>query len=159
MELASLALEVTQRVVIHDGVAGHIIQCFVAGDTVGALADDDRQFSLIIQLPCAIFGNEDIIIGAGEGIGELDEQGGMFGEFASHLANVLGVIEPHADDFAGSWYDSLQVGVVEDYGLAGKLGGFAPIFAAQQLADIFIIQFNTHVIAVDADSGSSKASA
>ena len=74
---------------------------------MGALADDDRQFSLIIQLPCAIFGNEDIIIGAGEGIGELDEQGGMFGEFASHLANVLGVIKPYADDFAGSWYDSL----------------------------------------------------
>ena len=83
----------------------------------------------------------------------------MFGEFASHLANVLGVIEPNTDDFAGSWYDSLQVGVVEDHGLAGKLGGLAPIFTAQQLADIFIIQFNTHVIAVDADSGSSKASA
>ena len=83
----------------------------------------------------------------------------MFGEFASHLADVLGVIEPHADDLAGSWHDGFQISVVKDHGLAGKLGGLAPIFAAQQLAHVLIIQLNSHVIAVDADSGSSKASA
>ena len=159
MELARLTLEIAQRVVIHDGIAGDIVERLIPVHAVGALADDDRQLAFIIQLLCGKFWNEDIIIGAGEGIGELDEQGGVFGEFPAHFADVFGVIKPDADNLAGIRDYGLQVGVVEDHGFAGKLRGLMPIFAAQQLAHIFIIQFDTHIVPINADSGGAKASA
>ena len=66
------------------------------------------QLTLPIQGVPGVVGDEDIIERPGEGVGELDKQGGHPRCLPAHLLDVVGVVDPDADDLAGMGDDGAR---------------------------------------------------
>ena len=64
------------------------------------MADDDAELDLPVDLGRRL-GEDEVVVGPAQRVGELDEQRGVVGEVPAHLLDVAAVVEPDADDLGG----------------------------------------------------------
>ena len=97
--LAVAALKVARRDVVGDGVAEDEVERVAGIDVPAQPADDHGELTLVADL-AGLRGHDDGVTGADDGrVGHEEHQRGRR-RLAAHLASVLGVVLPDADDLA-----------------------------------------------------------
>jgi hypothetical protein len=99
-DLLGVELPVPHAALVDDGVAGDVAQGVGLGDVATALADDDAQLALIVEL-LGHGGRLQRRVVAGEGVDPAREQGRLLGQLlhppgADHLGVVFDIVERQA---------------------------------------------------------------
>ena len=97
---AALELVLALRVVVVEGVAGHVRGGVLARHVAGPAADHDRQLHLPVGLHGAA-GEDEVVVRAAQRGRGLEEDDRLVGDLRAGLAGVVGVVEADADDLGG----------------------------------------------------------
>ena len=98
--VALVELEIARRQIVHDGVAADVIERAITRYCTRALADDDPELDLIVELGHTVV-KDHVGAVANDRIRKLEEQLGDTGRGKLHLVCVRPIIPPDADDFPG----------------------------------------------------------
>ena len=126
---------IAQRQVVHDGVAGNVVHCFVHRDIAPGPADDDGELGLPVDL-LGIGRQAHLGLGADHAMGrELDEVHGphvglVGGRPVRHFLHMVGKVREGAEDGVGIEDRREQPGALERHrntvegpGIGGEASG------------------------------------
>ncbi len=137
-ELAVLFLQIPGGDVVDAGVAQDVVPEVRFLDVPGGLADDHRQFRLVVH-PAAHLGIDNVFVRADHRGAGLHEDQGFFGDGVAEFGGVIPVIQADGHDLgrlAGRQQRHLRQG--DDF--PGGIGQAAVIGRAPQDLDLFAFQ-------------------
>ena len=99
-ELASaLSLKLTLRNVVHDAVAGDVVERFLLADVLGLLADHEGEFHLPVRL-LRRTRNLDVVVGSHDATRRLHEDHRLRWHGQVRFRGMIGIVEADTDELA-----------------------------------------------------------
>src|SRR6516162_9537297 len=103
----ALDLEHALRHVVRQAIAGDDIQCLVFGQVAGALANDDGELDLPVELARLLW-NDRVVVGPADAGRHLVEDDRLFRSRRAGLRGVVGIVEADGDEIADAAHAGAQ---------------------------------------------------